>query len=161
MPRSLNLLPKKNFNAIIEGTEYDDWRSLKFKITYIEVPENTGVINDNTYKYLFYGKTENFHDVKKEENRNSLETKVGSFAFCQGVPAILGRPRSLIMRDGRVFIDSDMMAREDYLKAIEDVLEDAKEFFESKEAAKVYKKSLKHPFSLRLVAPYAGNFRRD
>jgi len=49
---------KEIFNAVIEGAYHDLWTDLNYKIAQLEVPEEVSVLNDGTYRYLLYGKTD-------------------------------------------------------------------------------------------------------
>jgi len=143
---------KEEFNAVIEGTYHDDWTQLHYKLAHIQVPEDTGVINDGMYKYHFYGKTTDFQSVQPINGEaKGLEAKIDLLCFSPGVvlpysggtPNILERPRTVCTKDGRIFIDESMLDNEDYLGVIPSMVQNAGEIFKKKSFAKLYREVTK------------------
>ena len=144
---------KLTFNIVVEGTESDDWKTLNYKVANIPygVEEDAVLISDGVYRYGLYGKTEDFKTVKRQkpEEVGELEIKLEDFlGFSPGVVLpfrggaavnILGRPRAICTRDGRVFIDDGMMKDREYLKVLPKIVESAKEIFESEQIATIYR----------------------
>ncbi|MBI2110464.1 hypothetical protein HYT51_01665 [Candidatus Woesearchaeota archaeon] len=143
-------LPKKerkNFNAVVEGTYHDEWRNLNYKLTQIEVPEDTAVLNDGIYKYKLHGRTGDFKNVQIVNGESGgLETKIDFLGFCEGVvlpydggiPNILERPRAVCMRDGRIYVDEHLATYESYVDAISSVVKTAGEIFREKKFSELY-----------------------
>lgn len=44
------------FNAVVEGTYHDQWKTLNYRVIEIKIPEETAIINDGTFKYKLFGK---------------------------------------------------------------------------------------------------------
>jgi len=128
---------KEIFNAVIEGAYHDLWTDLNYKIAQLEVPEEVSVLNDSTYRYLLYGKTDDFENIKTDSNADGLERKIDFLGFCEGVvlpymggiPNLLERPRAVCLRDGRIFVDEHMLTNSAYLKAIPSIVKAAGELF--------------------------------
>ena len=124
---------RKEFNAVIEGTYHDNWSNLNYKITQIEVPENTAVLNDGTYKYKLHGRTDDFENVQRVNGEaGDLEAKIDFLGF------ILERPRTVCMRDGRIFVDDHMITNKAYLDAVSSVVKTAGEIFGEKKFSELY-----------------------
>ena len=146
-----NLLGKKEiagFNAVIEGTYHDEWTTLNYKLTNLTIPENVGIIKDGTYKYDFFGKTQDFNSIARGQQVGSLEIKIGSLSFGSGIvlpfrggiPNILERPRAISFKDGRIFIEEHMVADEKYAGTVQQILQTARRLFEDRETNENYKK---------------------
>jgi len=112
------------FNAVIEGTFHDEWTRFNYKIVQIDVPVRTSVINDVTYKYglAAVARTKDFQSViETSEIAEEREVKIDSLGFCNGVvlpyrggiPNLLERPRTVFMRDGRIFVERHMRGMKD------------------------------------------------
>ncbi|PIN81279.1 hypothetical protein COV11_02265 [Candidatus Woesearchaeota archaeon CG10_big_fil_rev_8_21_14_0_10_30_7] len=138
---------KKSFNAVVEGTAQDDWMTLNYKLTRIEVPENVVVLNDGVYKYKLHGRTEDFENVQvTNAEAGDLEAKINFLGFCEGVVLpycggisnFLQRPRAICMRDGRVYIDENMATDDSYVNAVSLVVKTAGEIFSEQKLSKLY-----------------------
>ncbi len=138
---------RKDFSAVVEGTYHDEWRNLNYKITQIEVPENTTVLNDGAYKYKLHGRTDDFKNVQRvNEETGDLEARIDFLGFCKGVvlpyqggiPNILERPRAICMRDGRVYIDEHLITDESYLSTVSSIVETAGEIFRERNFSELY-----------------------
>ncbi len=138
---------QKAFNAVIEGTEADDWRNFNFKITRLDIPENATVIDDRVYRYTLYGRTTDFKSIELAKKQQAgLETKVDFLGFCEGAtlpyhggifPNVLGRPRTVVLQDGRVFTE---MGDDEYRKALPEIVKVAGEIFNDERAKNVYER---------------------
>ncbi len=138
---------RKDFNAVVEGTYHDDWRNLNYKITQIEVPEDTAVLNDGTYKYKLHGRTEDSENIQRANGEaGNLEAKIEFIGFCEGIvlpyrggiPNILERPRAVCMRDGRIYVEEHMATDESYVNAVSSVVKTAGEIFGKKKFSELY-----------------------
>jgi len=138
---------RKDFDAVVEGTYHDEWNKLNYKITQLEIPENTEVLNDGTYKYKLHGRTEDFENVQRAHGETgNLETKIDFLGFCEGVvlpygggiPNILERPRAVCMRDGRIYVEEHMTTDESYVEAVSSVVKTAGEIFRERKFSKLY-----------------------
>ena len=143
---------RKDFNAVIEGTYHDDWSNLNYKIIQLDIPENIAILCDGTYKYKLYGRTQDFADVTKVNGAaGDLETKIDFLGFCEGVvfpygrgiPNILERPRTVCMRDGRIFIDDQMITDQTYLDTVLAVVKTAGKIFSDKRFSELYEEVTK------------------
>ncbi|MBI2451512.1 hypothetical protein HYV50_00365 [Candidatus Pacearchaeota archaeon] len=145
------MMKNPSFNVVIEETYHDEWRRLNYKLANLEIPQNAVQIADGAYNYGFYGKTKDFKKVDKVKEE-SLEFKVHGFiGFCDGIvlpfrggiPNILERPRTLVFRDGRIFIEKGMMNDSKYMDMLESILDKAKKCCESQEINESYQKVMK------------------
>lgn len=142
----------ENFNVIIEGTFPDEWKNLNYKLAHIDIPEGTAVLNDGTYKYTLYGKTDDFKNIQRVQPGN-LEVKIDPLSLCKGIVLseregiknnpLLDRPRTVCTRDGRVYIDKDMTTEKSYIKDVPFIVENAGEVFGKPEASEMYKKLIR------------------
>ncbi len=153
-----------NFNAVIEGSFQEGWKTLYYKLARLEVPQDVSVLNDKTYRYQLYGKTEDFNGISIAVG-NGLEAKVPDLADCHGIVLsnesdiefMLERPRAVCMRDGRIFVDINMMEDAQYMDAMFDVVRNAGRIFQSGEYLKTYRTAMRHfkgrkfPFNISLV----------
>ena len=139
---------KNDFNAVVEGTYHDQWITLNFKITRIEIPENTAVLNDGVYKYRLHGRTDDFEHVQRVNGESGdLEAKINFLGLYEGfvlpykggILNILERPRTVCMRDGRVYIDEDMAIDKFYLSAVPSIVKAAGEMFGKEALSELYK----------------------
>lgn len=146
-----NFLEKREFaefNSVIEGTYHDEWFLFHYKLANLSIPKNVSLINDGTNKYSFFGKTEDFISVDQNKKTDSLEIEVDSLSFGPGIvlpfrggiPNILDRPRTISLRDGRIFVDEHMIIDEKYVKAIPEILQTANKLFTDKQTNENYKK---------------------
>ena len=135
----------KEFNAVIEGTYFDNWYSFNYKIALLEIPAETSVLDDNIYKYKRYGKTNDFQNIQEvDRESNNLETKIGFLGFCDGIvlpyiggiPNVLERPRTVCLRDGRIFIEDHMLTDKAYIDRISLIVKSIGEIFSDKELPK-------------------------
>jgi len=133
------------FNAVIEGTYHDEWNRLNYKIAELQIPEGTQVINDGTYRYV------NFESKPDEKSKGGLETMVDSLGFLPGIvlpfrggtfPQVLERPRAVVLRDFRVFVDEGMLKDQKYVSVLPNILMNAGRIFNDEGTAKNYEKIL-------------------
>jgi hypothetical protein len=137
------------FNSVIEGSYHDEWTTLNYKLADLNLQEDDAIINDGTYKYLFFGRTADFKSVDRilPLPENCLEIKIDSLSFGSGIvlpfrggiPNILERPRAISFKDGRIFIESNMISDARYLKAIPEILKTASELFANKQINETYR----------------------
>lgn len=119
-----SIIRKLKFNAVIEGTNQDEWSSLQYATRKMRIPSNTTVINDENYQFCLYGRTSDFQTVEPlEKSIETLETKINPLVFA------LERPRAICMRDGRVYVDKTMTKDEAYIRALDKIVQTAKEIF--------------------------------
>lgn len=142
------IAPPEPFNAVIEGTYHDEWSTLNYKLARLQVPENAAVLNDGTYKYQLHGKTADFKNLQKAAGESSLEAKIEFIGFCNGVvlpymggiPCILERPRTVCMKDGRIFVDEHMSTDKLYMDAMTSIMGSAGKIFQDKKFSDLYNK---------------------
>lgn len=136
-----------SFNTLIEGTYHDEWSFFHYKMANLEIKEDIIIINDGIYKYFLYAKRKDYRKLDKKVSKENIEQKLNFLGFCDGLvlpvsgqlPNFLERPRTLILRDGRVFIDDHMMDDQNYLKALEDIAKKrAKEIFSNTKYESLY-----------------------
>ncbi len=143
--------PVTQFNAVIEGAFRDSLAVLTYKIAHVPVHHKASSLYDGSYKYLLVGTTTDFQGITCPSNTDrqetGLETRITeSLGLCKGVVFnkgiglhMLERPRALVTRDGRVFIEEGMLADEDYLdEAIPDLLSSAKSIFAYQHISELY-----------------------
>ena len=117
-----------SFNAVVEGTEQDEWPRFYFKLVSIIVPEGSIKIGDGVYAYELHGRTKDYGMIEPAQGTPNLEAKIDFLGFCPGVvlrdhpTQVLGRPRAVCMRDGRIFIDQDMRREELYVSMLMEAL---------------------------------------
>lgn len=147
----MGLFTKKqveDFNAVIEGAYHGEWNTLNYKVTQIDISENTAVLNDGSYRFRLYGKTGNFENMQEVRETGDLEADINNLTFHEGVtlphhggiPNILERPRAICMQDGRVYVDEKMIKKPEYLQALPYIIKTAGEIFNSDEVSDLYKK---------------------
>ena len=154
---------RRSFNAIIEGGSQGNWRDLNYKVARIKIPKEAYSLYDDTYKYVLYGKTEKFDDIKKSEHKEGgLEINLNSLTFSKGLiipfkegDVILERPRSVCMKDGRIYIEEGMLKDEDYLEALSYVLDTANKVFNKRSFSKIYRK-FNHAGWTSVLQPWAS-----
>jgi len=132
-----------DFNAIIEGTYADEWRRHNLKITLLDIPKNTISLNDETYMYHLYGRTEDFKSIQRgvledgSSERDIVRKNIESLSWCPGIvlpyrggiPNILERPRAVFMEDGRIFVEGNMVKDGLYLESLNKLVLQAGEIF--------------------------------
>lgn len=119
-----SIIRKLKFNAVIEGTNQDEWSSLQYVTRRIKIPSNTTVVNDENYQFCLYGRTSDFQTVKPiRESTETLETKISPLVFT------LERPRAICTRDGRIYVDRMMLKDKAYICALDTIVQTAKEIF--------------------------------
>lgn len=118
-----NLFRKRRqpeYLAVIEGTFHDEWRNLQYKLSELSIPEGTTVVNDGVYDYIFYGRSEDFQTVQIVESSESPVLTTKSLISSDDV--ILERPRAVYTKDGRVFVEKNMLSDAAYLETIPEML---------------------------------------
>ena len=135
----------ESFNAVIEGV-HQNKQGLHYKITQLQVPEDTVVLNDGVYKYQLYGKTEDFRRIQSCEVKD-LEATIGFLGSYPGmillhkggITGVLNRPRVVFMRDGRIFIEDSMREDSRYLEKLhKEIISKVGGIFENDEHFKLY-----------------------
>lgn len=145
----LSGLEEEIINTVIEGTFQDEWYSLHYKIALLNIPEDVSVLDEGEYKnkYRLYGRTEDFKNIQQvmveEKNGSELKLDCGLWVcsgvvlpYVGGIPGILDRPRTVCTRDGRIFIEEDMIKNSIYLNVLPEILSIAGELFKKKELLK-------------------------
>ncbi len=75
-----------SFDAVVEGAHQHKWKDLNYKIVRLQVPENTGILDDRNYKYRLHGRTKNFKNIQRVNGEaGDLEFAVGFLGSCDGV----------------------------------------------------------------------------
>mgnify|MGYP001573208769 CR=1 FL=1 len=132
------------FNAVIEGTYHDEWMRLNYKIAELQIPEGTQGINDGNFRYVNFEK-------RPERPESGLETKVESLDFLGGIvlpfqggafPQILERPRAVVLRDFRVFVEQGMLEDQRYVTMLPNIIMNAGRLFNDERIAKIYEQVL-------------------
>lgn len=141
---------KEKFNAVIEGTYYDDWTNLNYKIAQLQIPEHVTVLNDGHDTYNLFGETSDFQTFKTVGETVGLEAVIDFLGHCEGVVLpyrggfpFIDRPRTVCMRNGRIYVEKTMAASEAYLKMIPSILKTADEIFRDKKLSELYEKAAK------------------
>ena len=104
------------FNAVIEGTYQDEWGRSYYQTGKLDIPQNVSVIDDGSYRYSFHGTTTDFNKVNESSCPSGIESKVESLGMMYNQFS-LERPRAVILRDGRVFVDKEITL-EGYIEAV-------------------------------------------
>jgi hypothetical protein len=139
----------QEFNTIIEGSYHDNWKNFHHKLSYIDVPNNTTAIDDGENVYPLYGVTRDFHTTQMVKSVGELELKTDSLSLSKGVVLssqggpfvnILEEPRTICLRDGRIFVGSTMLMEEGYIEWIPRIVESAGEMFKEERLSIIYKK---------------------
>jgi hypothetical protein len=138
------------FNAVIEGSYHDDWNHHHAKLAQLDVPDDVQRLNDGVYKYALYGRYDN--NSLLELKPGDLEKEIGFLGFCNGVmlpvhqglsSRVLERPRSFLLRDGRVFVEEHMLDDQEYMKILSQLLQQTYELFDRKDVAACYLREVK------------------
>ncbi len=144
----LKILKRENpeVDTVVEGTYHDDWRKLHLKLVHLEVPEDVRTVKDGTYIYVLYGITEDFKTVQQRSAETTGEVEVESLAFCKGVintgGRVLERPRSLVTRDGRVYVDESIRTSQKwYEESLDMIVETAGKIFGDEKYNELYAKA--------------------
>ncbi|MEK6974630.1 MAG: hypothetical protein AABW41_05340 [Nanoarchaeota archaeon] len=118
---------KKEVSALVEGTYSDEWGTLQYK--FVDLPlEATSAVNDGENKYKLYGITPDFERIiPLNTDIGDLEVNVGDLRYLGNYRPI-DRVRSLILRDGRIFIDEQML-EQGYAERLPQLLKHAKDKF--------------------------------
>ncbi len=145
-------MPKKSLiNIVIEGGFQNSWRDKHYKISGLAIPEGVTKINDGEYNFTLSGKTD-FVNIEEVKYNGNKEITIESLASCKGISLEynnyppnnwLQRPRSIITRDGRIFIDHsfDIEYHVEYgTNIIPSMVALSKDFFNNKEWDEFYKK---------------------
>lgn len=121
------------FNALVESTAHDTTRLLCYSLHYIEVPENVGILRRENWEgeYRLYGRTENFLDLDLNGRNGDLETATITLDM-------LDSPRTLVLKDGRVFVSPHSASFKFYERAIPGIVVEAGKMFKDKEVLKEY-----------------------
>ena len=143
---------KDSFNAVIEGSFQEGWKTLHYKIAELQIPTDTNLLNDGQYQYRLFGRTEDFQTIIQFSGKgNILETRLESLSYCNGIilpiessvlEYDLERPRAVCMRDGRIFVDNDMLDDKLYLDAFQKIVKNCGEIFQSEEYLDLRKKPM-------------------
>jgi hypothetical protein len=118
------VLPK----VILEGAHYGSWSELRYTEYSLDVPENISAIHDEDNTYAFYGQTEDFQNICKEEQNSSVLEIADSINF----RIFHGTCRAIYVKDGRIFINQDILDNKDYMSNIESLVMGFKEILEGK-----------------------------
>jgi hypothetical protein len=138
---------RKDFNAVIEGTYHGELRNLNYKLVQLQIPEDAAILNDGIYRYKLHGKTEDFESIQKvNDGVGGLEVTIDFLGFCEGVVLpykggilkILEIPRTVCMRDGKVFIGEHMSMDKTYLDVFSSIVKTAGEIFRDKRFIELY-----------------------
>ncbi|MEK6926781.1 MAG: hypothetical protein AABW50_05900 [Nanoarchaeota archaeon] len=144
---------KKRSNAVIEGTDHESWSDLQYMALPLKISKDVSLINDGNYRFLFYGKANDFENVDRVDDKSRLEVKIDSLFFPNECIAIdengkavygnnsdsfeidataiaLERPRSIVLKDGRIFIEEDMLKKDSYLKVVPSIIKMSKKIFD-------------------------------
>ncbi|MEA2003645.1 MAG: hypothetical protein U9O53_01655 [archaeon] len=131
---------------------------MNYKITSLEVPEETEIINDGSYRYLLYGTTDDFYSFKLADRsygagqeKSDAEMEAESLSLSKGivlpyrgsVSIVLDRSRAVCTKDGRIFVEEGMINDKKYLDAIGLLIEDVRETFEDPKLVELYKEYAK------------------
>ena len=127
------------FNAVVEGTFHDEWCRSHYQTGKLNIPKNVSVIDDGTYKYSFHGTTTDFQKVKESTCPGGIEVKVESINMMYNLFSI-ERPRAIMLRDGRVFVDKDFTL-EGYIEAVNEgnIIKTAGKLFNESLTSKIIK----------------------
>lgn len=122
---------KVNVNAVLEGAHHDEWHSFTYTGVEVDIPENVATVNIESYTFGLYGVTKDFKKVERViSNQEGAESNIkysNSNAF--GL-----RPRSMYLRDGRVFVEKNMQNQTEYMRDISDVSEFVGEILDESKA---------------------------
>ncbi|MFH0831245.1 MAG: hypothetical protein V1886_00025 [archaeon] len=118
-----NYLVKTRPNAIVEGTYRDEWHRLRFLTTRLNIDKETSVLGEYSYTYQLYGRTKDFEEIQTGKEYGKQQ-QIGSFVFR------MERPRTIVLKDGRVFVDEVMMKEQGYVNnCVPIILKQAKNIF--------------------------------
>lgn len=136
---------QQGFNVIVEGSYSGVTKDAGLKIMRFEVHEDAASINDGEYRYVFYGKTDDFENIKKVPSEVSgLEVKINPLSSILGIvlearTVFLPRPRTVYIRDGRIFVEEYMRNEESYMSAVvPSTLTFAGKVFANRETAEIF-----------------------
>ncbi len=170
-------MPKKpTINAVIEGGFQGNWNSAHYKISNLIIPKNITKIDDGEFTFILSGNTYDFkrvEEAKYDENKEII-IDIENLASCEGIylnsrdfpPSNwLQRPRAIVARDGRIYIDHslDINFHIGYCTdAVPHLVEFSGEVFGNKKWDDFYKKysSIKK-FSIPKKKASQGVFRID
>ena len=117
----------KDFNAVVEGIFPFQTEESYFRLLNLIVSENVGSLNDGKNRYVLFGKVDSFryfeYSQRVESDDSDLEISVNfgsegllfdSFGFRRGVvypnfvvlvTDVIEIPRTVCMRDGRIYVN--------------------------------------------------------
>ena len=104
------------FDALVEGSFHDEWAHQHYTVAKLSAPKDVQVINDGDYQYELYGTTQDFKNINLTTEPSGLEFKTESLISTSTM--FIERPRSICLRDGRVFVDTDMKKDKAYLMQV-------------------------------------------
>ncbi len=124
-------MTEQAFNAIIEGTFADDWSNFHHKLASLDIPAGIRMLSEGQEgrytHYVLYGIILPNRDPYKVIMETSPAEIVKPLSDLEGIvlpyaggsfPHVLDRPRAVYLRDGRVFVECDMLKNDEYLDAI-------------------------------------------
>ncbi|MBI4116207.1 hypothetical protein HY449_00510 [Candidatus Pacearchaeota archaeon] len=104
-----------SIQVLVEGLNHSrENRQLNYRGATIYIPKGATHINDGDFIYRFYGTTD-FKGIKRENN-GGLETEfVGRIRDFEH----LTRPRTIIISDGRIFVEQSTSLDRSYMNLLE------------------------------------------
>jgi hypothetical protein len=100
----------------------------KYKVIPISIDKNATFLNEGNHGFELYGKTD-FDKISmysRQEIRSGLASMIGSLA------GNLDTPRSIITKDGKIFMNKVNISEKEYLKNLPLIVQNAKSIFDKK-----------------------------
>lgn len=117
--------PKK---VILEGAHYGSWSELRYTEYVLDVPENVALIQDEDNTYVLYGRTTDFQNIDTEKQGSEVLQVKDSINF----RIFHGTARAIYVRDGRIFINQEILDNTAYMSKVGNLVMGFKELLEGK-----------------------------
>ena len=114
-----------DFNAVAEGSFHDVWLEDYFKLLFLNIPEGVGILDDGIYEYFLV-------DFENRKTCRGKRQNVGSpVSLMPGVVRpehdkrlvfLLERPRTIVLKDKRIFVERNMLDDGEYAGRIKEIV---------------------------------------
>lgn len=117
--------------AVIEGMRHDRTKSA-YEHDYLNIPKDAGILYDGNYTLNLGGKV-NFDEIGKFRfsEQKGLEHKINPLFL------YIEMPRAIIAKDGRIFINKNVISEKEYLEKLPTIIQTAKQIFAKAEQTKI------------------------
>ena len=99
----VNTLERK-VDTLLEGCMPDQVASLQYTELELDIPKNVKIVKVGDTEFLLYAKTGDFRSFQREDSSNPKSKGWPLEAFEPMITWAFDNPRSLITRDGRIYL---------------------------------------------------------